>query len=123
MKLVDETLRCIINNQEVRIPRYDKSLRGGKGDRGSSWTIINSKKTFIYELFAILISLYLNIIIVLEPIDIVLFEGWMMGFAADNDNNKYESDNTYLGIDYNANKMIGIDVRYNNYIINYFNHN
>lgn len=44
----------------VRIPRYDKSARGGKGDRApeGEWGIVKT------------------------PVDIVLLEGWMLGFEA-----------------------------------------
>lgn len=44
----------------VRVPRYDKSARGGKGDRApeGEWGVVNT------------------------PLDIVLLEGWMLGFEA-----------------------------------------
>ena len=43
----------------VRVPRYDKSLRQGKGDRApvDRWVPID------------------------RPVDVVLFEGWMLGFS------------------------------------------
>lgn len=43
----------------LMIPRYDKSLRAGRGDRAdpSQWRVLGAK-----------------------PVDIVLFEGWMLGF-------------------------------------------
>ncbi len=45
------------NKKDVKVPRYDKSLRAGKGDRArqSEWDIVND-------------------------VDIILFEGWMLGF-------------------------------------------
>lgn len=44
----------------VRVPRYDKSARGGKGDRApeAEWSVVSA------------------------PPDIVLLEGWMLGFEA-----------------------------------------
>ncbi|CAM9888540.1 unnamed protein product [Pylaiella littoralis] len=44
----------------VRVPRYDKSARGGKGDRApeGDWGVVKT------------------------PLDIVLLEGWMLGFEA-----------------------------------------
>lgn len=46
--------------EDVLIPKFDKSLRGGRGDRSpeSSWRHISAS----------------------ESVDIVLFEGWMLGF-------------------------------------------
>jgi len=46
---------------DIRIPRYDKSLRCGKGDRAPvhEWLTVSAT----------------------EPVDVVLFEGWMLGFA------------------------------------------
>ena len=43
----------------VRVPQYDKSLRGGRGDRAD-------------------VSEWLE---VLAPLDVVLLEGWMLGFT------------------------------------------
>lgn len=45
---------------DVRVPRYDKSARGGKGDRApeTEWSVVST------------------------PPDIVLLEGWMLGFEA-----------------------------------------
>lgn len=44
----------------VAVPRYDKSQHGGRGDRAdsSTWPVVSG------------------------PLDVVLFEGWMLGFAA-----------------------------------------
>ena len=44
---------------EVALPRYDKSQHGGRGDRAphGSWPRVQG------------------------PIDIILFEGWMLGFS------------------------------------------
>ena len=45
---------------EVRIPRYDKSARGGRGDRApeEEWEVVSARP------------------------EIVLLEGWMLGFEA-----------------------------------------
>ncbi|GAA5957758.1 hypothetical protein JCM3765_003756 [Sporobolomyces pararoseus] len=45
---------------EVRIPRFEKSLNGGEGDRlaENDWTSVKG------------------------PVDVVLFEGWMLGFRS-----------------------------------------
>lgn len=44
----------------VRVPRYDKSARGGRGDRApeAEWSVVS------------------------KPPDVVLLEGWMLGFEA-----------------------------------------
>lgn len=44
----------------VCVPRYDKSARGGKGDRApeAEWSVVS------------------------KPPDVVLLEGWMLGFEA-----------------------------------------
>lgn len=49
------------NEKIVKVPRYDKSLRAGRGDRSKPelWTSIQK-----------------------SDVDIVLFEGWMLGFTA-----------------------------------------
>jgi len=43
----------------VRVPQYDKSAHEGRGDRAeeSSWPVVEA------------------------PLDVVLFEGWMLGFS------------------------------------------
>ena len=53
-----KTMRAFQDRIEVVIPRYDKSAYQGKGDRApvSEWTRVKS------------------------PADVVLFEGWMLGF-------------------------------------------
>lgn len=47
------------SGSELRVPRYDKSAYSGKGDRAdkSEWPVIKA------------------------PLDIILFEGWMLGFT------------------------------------------
>eukprot|EP01038_Epipyxis_sp_PR26KG_P010486 gene10486-14092_t len=65
MNLLMSTMNQLMNHNNlnksspVLIPRYDKSARNGRGDRYdlSNWQIIDS------------------------PVDIVLFEGWMLGFS------------------------------------------
>ena len=66
VRLAVNTLRSLrsINDDDfatltVSVPRYDKTLRGGRGDRAA--------KTTWPEITA--------------PLDIVLLEGWMLGFA------------------------------------------
>ena len=47
------------SHSELQVPRYDKSAYGGKGDRAdqASWPMIQA------------------------PLDVILFEGWMLGFT------------------------------------------
>jgi D-glycerate 3-kinase len=67
VRLAVNTLRSLrsINDDDdfatltVSVPRYDKTLRGGRGDRAA--------REFWPEITA--------------PLDIVLLEGWMLGFA------------------------------------------
>jgi len=49
------------SGSSIQVPRYDKSLRRGRGDRAppSEWLSVPAT----------------------EPVDVVLFEGWMLGFA------------------------------------------
>ncbi|KAG1144930.1 hypothetical protein G6F37_002792 [Rhizopus arrhizus] len=61
LRLATETLKSLILNQtSVAIPAYDKSLFDGQGDRLSEkeWKHVSG------------------------PFDIVLFEGWMLGFKS-----------------------------------------
>ena len=63
VQLAVNTLRSLrsINDDDfaISVPRYDKTLRGGRGDRAA--------REFWPEITA--------------PLDIVLLEGWMLGFA------------------------------------------
>lgn len=57
--LMKKTLRSLQSSSfPVSIPRFDKSMRGGRGDRAeeSTWRVVDSK------------------------VDIVIVEGWMLGF-------------------------------------------
>ena len=53
-----DKLRTLEAGETCAVPRYDKSLRGGKGDRApeSEWVVAKG------------------------PVDVVLFEGWSFGF-------------------------------------------
>lgn len=63
LQLGAETLKSLQSavspDAEVAVPRYDKSQNQGKGDRAdrSSWPQVQG------------------------PIDVILFEGWMLGFS------------------------------------------
>ena len=65
LTLMMDTLKALqthkANGGEVRLPRYDKSLRAGRGDRApeEAWDVITEDR----------------------PVDVILFEGWMLGFA------------------------------------------
>lgn len=50
-----------LQQESLKLPRYDKSLRAGKGDRApeDQWDVVNDGDS---------------------KVDIVLFEGWMLGF-------------------------------------------
>lgn len=56
--LGSRVLTSLANHQPTKIPKYDKSAHDGKGDRApeSEWRRID------------------------EPVDLVIFEGWFMGF-------------------------------------------
>lgn len=60
LELGSATLDRLLKGEEeqIALPRYDKSLHGGRGDRApeSSWPSVST------------------------PVDVVLFEGWMLGF-------------------------------------------
>ena len=63
INLIMNTLEKLsMKDQQVLIPRYDKSLRNGRGDRapGDKWEMVSNS----------------------NDVDIVLFEGWMLGFQA-----------------------------------------
>ncbi len=63
LQLGKETLEALQGavspDKEVAVPRYDKSQNEGRGDRAerSCWPLVQG------------------------PIDIILFEGWMLGFS------------------------------------------
>jgi D-glycerate 3-kinase len=58
--LGEQVLRDLKSRRATALPRYDKSAHGGRGDRCdvSEWSMIN------------------------YPVDVVILEGWMLGFAA-----------------------------------------
>ena len=58
--------------KEVRIPHFDKALFGGRGDRADreSWPAVNT------------------------PVDVVIFEGWMLGFSAVSDDEAGDLEGT-----------------------------
>lgn len=60
LELGSRTLEKLVKGEqkEIALPRYDKSLHAGRGDRAPerSWPSVSS------------------------PVDVVLFEGWMLGF-------------------------------------------
>jgi D-glycerate 3-kinase len=71
--------------RNLRLPRYDKSLRAGKGDRAplEEWDLVNDGNGGE------------------KDVDIVLFEGWMLGFDSLSDftveeNGDMEAVNKYL---------------------------
>jgi len=57
-----QVLTALSSGQPIKIPTYDKSAHDGKGDRApeSKWRVVNE--------------------IANEKIDLVIFEGWMLGF-------------------------------------------
>ena len=58
LTLANEVLeRLRAREEEVRLPRYDKSARGGSGDRGA-WRVVK------------------------RSVDVVVLEGWCVGFQA-----------------------------------------
>ena len=64
MALLGKTLTDMVGNCEsgiVQVPQYDKSAFKGQGDRSATWRTLNS------------------------AVDVVLFEGWMLGFIAISD--------------------------------------
>lgn len=64
------------NDGHVAIPRYDKSAFGGKGDRTEKeqWKTVQG------------------------PLDLILFEGWMLGFRAQSDAHVQSIDTNLLPI-------------------------
>jgi len=58
----EATLKAMIATEPgtVAVPRYDKSARGGKGDRAVPSKFVQEK----------------------TPLDVILFEGWMSGFKS-----------------------------------------
>ncbi len=54
-----QALKGIVAGSSQRVPVYDKSAHGGRGDRApeSDWRVVNG------------------------PLDVVIVEGWMLGFA------------------------------------------
>ena len=101
MSLIQQTLQnLIIFNQHFLdtdhtkltsnrtfIPRYSKALRQGRGDRlpPSEWTEITGNLHSKHPLF--ITNLLKVCSAFVDPVDIVLFEGWMMGFSAFHDAN------------------------------------
>lgn len=63
IKLALQTFSALSEGQEVKLPRFDKSAHKGAGDRVSEslWVTITPSK---------------------DPVDVVLFEGWCVGFSS-----------------------------------------
>ncbi len=57
LALGTRTLEALRDGIEVELPRYDKTAHGGRGDRSAQTTRVSG------------------------PIDLVLLEGWMLGFS------------------------------------------
>jgi D-glycerate 3-kinase len=67
MKLGEETIEnMVLNEKVIEIPRYDKSAFGGKGDR--------AERKDWYQMQG--------------PLDLVIVEGWMLGFSPVDPTNK-----------------------------------
>lgn len=66
----------------MKVPRYDKSLRQGRGDRSliDQWTSINCNIINLQNTFKSLIMNY--DIFLVGPVQVILFEGWMLGFQS-----------------------------------------
>ncbi|PVH86041.1 D-glycerate 3-kinase [Cadophora sp. DSE1049] len=64
MGLARELFSALREGREVRVPEYDKSLFSGQGDRvdSSKWKVVNKPGE--------------------EKIQVVIFEGWCVGFRA-----------------------------------------
>jgi D-glycerate 3-kinase len=64
-----QTLRSLRVGEKTLVPRYDKALRGGRGDRApkDTWPLVKGK------------------------VDVVILEGWMLGFTP------LEKDDPILG--------------------------
>ena len=66
LPLIRDTIQLLLNHHRdggtFKLPKYDKSLRNGKGDRASedTWEVVTED----------------------NPVHVVLFEGWMLGFNA-----------------------------------------
>lgn len=72
MKLGEETIENMVESLDViEIPRYDKSAFGGKGDRleRDEWMKMNG------------------------PLDLVIVEGWMLGFSPVSEDHKVIKEN------------------------------
>lgn len=62
MKLADYVFGSLMEGKEFKVPEYDKSAYNGQGDRvpESEWKIVNGE----------------------DKIQVVIFEGWCVGFSA-----------------------------------------
>ena len=87
MPFLRDTMQQIIDarsGSELLLPRYDKSLRGGRGDRGdpASWTRAEGRMHVecISRNGHYILSCVYFLYVCIGPVDVVLFEGWMLGF-------------------------------------------
>lgn len=65
LELGKDLFRALSNREaDIKVPSYDKSAFNGEGDQlpDSEWRTVNAKGT--------------------EPIEVVIFEGWCVGFRA-----------------------------------------
>lgn len=66
----------------MHVPRYNKSLRQGRGDRSpiDQWTSINSNLLNLTKSFKLVLMYYKMLIV--GPVQVILLEGWMLGFQS-----------------------------------------
>ncbi|KIW05801.1 uncharacterized protein PV09_03010 [Verruconis gallopava] len=64
VELLNRTLQALLRREETKLPSFDKSLHAGAGDRADpiTWATVNAPGE--------------------RPVDVILLEGWCVGFQA-----------------------------------------
>lgn len=84
--LMDFIKECKTSTGEILVPRYDKSLHEGRGDRAPKSQWVEKQGAIRQAWLSRDIALWSLTVccdqMLLGPLDVLLIEGWCMGFQA-----------------------------------------
>lgn len=85
--LLDFVRACKTGQNELQVPRYDKSQHNGRGDRVPRSEWVTKQGAPLFRLLGSLRigSIYSFLPVSVGPLDVLLVEGWCMGFQAIDD--------------------------------------
>lgn len=86
--LLDFVRACKTGQRELQVPRYDKSQHNGRGDRvpRSEWVTKQGERATVSPAwFSTDRVRFILLLVSVGPLDVLLVEGWCMGFEAIDD--------------------------------------